>query len=190
MGEHEQFHSGFLGDTSGVLGGRVKGQNAALERRRDGQALDSGHIHRLMDASPAELRTSIPSGGVGIGPPLPMARADSVGRKLPRRCIGSFGREPRLILNRRELGDLGPSFPLPQRTPAFNIWRMTHPNDGQSRAMLQDIARRAMLARGLAPDFTPAALDELATIRGHAVAKNASTRDLRHLLWCLSLIHI
>lgn len=54
------------------------------------------------------------------------------------------------------------------------------------RVILQDIARRAMVARGLAPDFSPAALAELATINRPAGAMGARPvmRDLRSLLWC------
>ena len=54
------------------------------------------------------------------------------------------------------------------------------------RVILQDIARRAMVARGLAPDFSPAALAELATINRPAGAMGArpGMRDLRALLWC------
>jgi len=61
---------------------------------------------------------------------------------------------------------------------------MTNPNGSPSRPLLQAIARRVMLARGLAPDFTPAALAELDAIRAPAVAADATTRDLRQLLWC------
>lgn len=41
-----------------------------------------------------------------------------------------------------------------------------------------------MIARGLAPEFTPAALAELEAIRAPAAATAATTRDLRPLLWC------
>ena len=61
---------------------------------------------------------------------------------------------------------------------------MTNPNGPQSRPLLQAIARRVMLARGLAPDFTPAAIAELDAIRAPATAADATTRDLRQLLWC------
>lgn len=55
---------------------------------------------------------------------------------------------------------------------------------GQHRAILQRIAHRVMLERGLVPDFPPAALAELDGIRGPATAAAEGTRDLRHLLWC------
>ena len=61
---------------------------------------------------------------------------------------------------------------------------MTTPNGSQPRALLQNIARRVMLARGLAPDFSPAAMVELEAIRAPAAAVDATTRDLRELLWC------
>src|SRR5687767_2080967 len=53
----------------------------------------------------------------------------------------------------------------------------------RSRHDLRALARRAMLERGLEPDYPPAALAELDTIRGAAVAA-AGTRDLRDRLWC------
>jgi exoribonuclease-2 len=61
---------------------------------------------------------------------------------------------------------------------------MTTPGDPQARTRLQDIARRVMIARGLAPDFTPAALSELEAIRAPAGPPDASTRDLRQMMWC------
>ena len=61
---------------------------------------------------------------------------------------------------------------------------MTHTESRQDRAILQRIARRAMLARGLSPDFPPQALAELDAIHGPATRGTASTRDLRELLWC------
>jgi ribonuclease R len=62
---------------------------------------------------------------------------------------------------------------------------MLPPSDHRRhRALLQSIARRAMLERGLAPDFSPAALAELDRIHGPAPRPAESTRDLRDLLWC------
>jgi exoribonuclease-2 len=52
------------------------------------------------------------------------------------------------------------------------------------RSVLQAIAHRVMIARGLAPEFTPAALAELNAISAPATANDAGTRDLRQLLWC------
>jgi exoribonuclease-2 len=61
---------------------------------------------------------------------------------------------------------------------------MTRPGDYQAHSTLQDIARRVMIARGLAPEFTPEAIAELDTIHAPAVSAGESTRDLRQLLWC------
>ena len=61
---------------------------------------------------------------------------------------------------------------------------MTDVNPGQHRSTLRRIARRAMLERGLAPDFSAAALAELDGIHGPAPQAEESTRDLRNLLWC------
>ncbi len=52
------------------------------------------------------------------------------------------------------------------------------------RAILQDIARRAMLERGLVPDFSPEVRAELDTIRMAAAPSAAAARDLRALAWC------
>jgi VacB/RNase II family 3'-5' exoribonuclease len=58
-------------------------------------------------------------------------------------------------------------------------------NDARkARSVLQQIAHRVMIERGLAPDFSPAALTEMAAIAGPAAKPNAATRDLRTLLWC------
>jgi exoribonuclease-2 len=61
---------------------------------------------------------------------------------------------------------------------------MTKTNNRQHRSLLQEIARRVMLEKGLAPDFSKKALTELAMINEPATGKNASARDLRDLLWC------
>jgi VacB/RNase II family 3'-5' exoribonuclease len=60
---------------------------------------------------------------------------------------------------------------------------MTDINDSQHRTILRAIARRVMLERGLAPDFSQAALQELDSIKGPASAAGAA-KDLRKLLWC------
>jgi exoribonuclease-2 len=54
----------------------------------------------------------------------------------------------------------------------------------KSRNVLQKIAHRAMIERGLEPDFSPAALAELAAITAAAGKPTSATRDLRNLLWC------
>jgi VacB/RNase II family 3'-5' exoribonuclease len=61
---------------------------------------------------------------------------------------------------------------------------MSNPDNRKPRIVLQAIARRVMIERGLAPDFTAAAQAELAAIHGAAAAVTASVRDLRGLLWC------
>ncbi len=61
---------------------------------------------------------------------------------------------------------------------------MTNTDDRQHRSILQGIARRAMIERGLLPDFPPRALAELDGINGPAVRTEESTQDLRHLAWC------
>jgi exoribonuclease-2 len=61
---------------------------------------------------------------------------------------------------------------------------MSHTNDHNHLTLLQGIARRAMIERGLLPDFSPAALAELDKIHAPAIAANdESIRDLRELLW-------
>jgi exoribonuclease-2 len=51
------------------------------------------------------------------------------------------------------------------------------------RAALARIARRAMIERDLRPDFSPAALQELDSLRSPSPRAEPSRRDLRHLLW-------
>jgi VacB/RNase II family 3'-5' exoribonuclease len=61
---------------------------------------------------------------------------------------------------------------------------MSNPNGAEARSVLQQIAHRVMLERGLEPEFPPAAFAELAAIHGPAPASGAGVRDMRHLLWC------
>lgn len=61
---------------------------------------------------------------------------------------------------------------------------MTDPNAKKHRIILQRIARRAMLERGMLPEFSTQALAELETIQGHVATAGGRTRDLRHLIWC------
>ena len=56
-------------------------------------------------------------------------------------------------------------------------------NDGQHRAILESIARGAMLDRGLLPDFSAEALAELAGIQRPAASNGEPVRDLGNLLW-------
>ncbi len=55
--------------------------------------------------------------------------------------------------------------------------------DRQHRTILQKIAHRVMLERGLLPDFSNEALAELASFTGPAQEDGASIRDMRDLLW-------
>src|SRR5437870_890829 len=57
-------------------------------------------------------------------------------------------------------------------------------NRPTTRADLKAIARRAMLERGLLPEFSPAALAELSALDGHSAGEGPATRDLRDRLWC------
>jgi VacB/RNase II family 3'-5' exoribonuclease len=61
---------------------------------------------------------------------------------------------------------------------------MTNTDGGRQRSILQGIARRAMLERGLLCEFSPEALAELDGIHGPATRAEESTRDLRNLIWC------
>jgi VacB/RNase II family 3'-5' exoribonuclease len=72
----------------------------------------------------------------------------------------------------------------PQRGIPKMVIYMTGTDDRQHRSILQRIAHRAMLERGLVPDFPPQALAELNGIHGPATRAEGSTRDLRNLLWC------
>lgn len=56
-------------------------------------------------------------------------------------------------------------------------------SDKQHRAILQDIARRAMLQRGLLPDFSTEALAELGRIQAPATNNREPVPDMRELLW-------
>ncbi|HUR56994.1 MAG TPA: RNB domain-containing ribonuclease [Opitutaceae bacterium] len=51
------------------------------------------------------------------------------------------------------------------------------------RVVLQQIAARVMIERGMTPDFSPAAQSQLAAISGPA-RPPAAARDLRQLPWC------
>jgi exoribonuclease-2 len=53
-----------------------------------------------------------------------------------------------------------------------------------ARQRLRDIARRAMVARGLEPDFSPAAREEARSLDSQAGQGDRAIRDLRTLLWC------
>jgi len=53
----------------------------------------------------------------------------------------------------------------------------------QHREILEGIADRAMLERGLLPDFSNEAIAELGKIQGQATTNIETARDLRGLLW-------
>jgi VacB/RNase II family 3'-5' exoribonuclease len=53
-----------------------------------------------------------------------------------------------------------------------------------ARQRLREIARRAMVERGLEPDFSPAARAEAEALRGQSDGGDRTIRDLRDLLWC------
>ena len=55
--------------------------------------------------------------------------------------------------------------------------------NNQHRAILQRIARTAMIERGLLPDFSPEVLAELARIQAPAATDGKQVRDLTNLLW-------
>ena len=55
--------------------------------------------------------------------------------------------------------------------------------DKSHRLILEQIARRAMLERGLLPDFSSESLAELDRIHSPATADSGQVRDLRALLW-------
>ena len=61
---------------------------------------------------------------------------------------------------------------MPEKQPVHN------------RSDLKEIARRAMVERGLEPGFSPRIETELGRIAGPARASVAGTRNLRDLLWC------
>ena len=61
---------------------------------------------------------------------------------------------------------------------------MNNANLGQHRTRLQQIARRAMLERGLLPDFSTQALAQLNEIAESIPHADESIIDLRNNLWC------
>ena len=56
-------------------------------------------------------------------------------------------------------------------------------SETKHRAILQSIAHRVMLERGLLPDFSAEVLAEVDRIEGPAVSEGGALRDLRNLLW-------
>ena len=60
---------------------------------------------------------------------------------------------------------------------------MSHTGHGH-RHDLQAIARQAMLARGLLPDFSPAVVLEVSRLTRSATKRAPAIQDLQSLLWC------
>jgi len=60
---------------------------------------------------------------------------------------------------------------------------MPNPNNGNRKSILEQIARRVMKESGFLPDFSIAALDELAKIQKVDGGAEATMKDLRHPLW-------
>jgi VacB/RNase II family 3'-5' exoribonuclease len=52
-----------------------------------------------------------------------------------------------------------------------------------ARIQLRRIAHRAMIARGLLPDFSPAALKEVSALEESPLTSDGTLRDLRGMLW-------
>ena len=57
-------------------------------------------------------------------------------------------------------------------------------NKKADRIILQNIARKAMLSRGLAPDFLDVEISDLNKILLPAIYKPEIAKDMRNLLWC------
>ena len=53
-----------------------------------------------------------------------------------------------------------------------------------NRITLKQIARKAMISRGLVPDFPAALISELRKITSPATHKSTQSKDMRRLLWC------
>jgi VacB/RNase II family 3'-5' exoribonuclease len=60
---------------------------------------------------------------------------------------------------------------------------MSTPREGQ-RALLLRVARQAMIARGLEPEFPAAALAEAQNTQAPSAPYGPDVRDLRELVWC------
>ena len=69
------------------------------------------------------------------------------------------------------------------RAGSFSEMDFMNTNNQHHRAILQDIAERAMLERGLLPDFSAQALAELNKIQSPAITNGETVRDLTELLW-------
>src|SRR6202158_5748825 len=69
------------------------------------------------------------------------------------------------------------------RAPILRIIGAMKTSGAGGSDLLGSIARRAMLERGLLPDFSAAALKQSDAISGPAAAAGPAIRDLRALLW-------
>jgi VacB/RNase II family 3'-5' exoribonuclease len=91
-----------------------------------------------------------------------------------------------VIQRMAEMAD-GPRPPI--RPASFQKGNAMNAHGQQHRAILRDIAHRVMLERGFLPDFSAAALDELAGLQALAAhdagspVSDPDVRDLRNLLW-------
>ena len=82
---------------------------------------------------------------------------------------------------------------LPISQPGFKVqricWYPVNANKNYHRSILQSIARRAMLERGLLPDFPTEVFAELERLQIGAVTADGPAdgpfgiRDMRNLLW-------
>jgi VacB/RNase II family 3'-5' exoribonuclease len=61
---------------------------------------------------------------------------------------------------------------------------MMNSENKQHRSLLQNIARRAMVERGLLPDFSDGVIAELNTINASASGSRVPAKDLRNMVWC------
>ena len=61
---------------------------------------------------------------------------------------------------------------------------MSNSEERQHHSILKRIAHRAMIERGLIPDFPDQVLDQLNGINSPAAGDGQSIRDLRKLIWC------
>src|ERR1035437_4036124 len=68
--------------------------------------------------------------------------------------------------------------------PKSIIMIMCDKKETKHRSILQRVARKAMLVKGLMPDFSPQAIAELNGIKGAVTKINGAAKDLRNLLWC------
>ncbi len=65
-----------------------------------------------------------------------------------------------------------------------NFYKKNIMNNNADRIILQNIARKAMISRGLVPDFPAVEISELDEIILPATCKPEIAKDMRDLLWC------